>query len=134
MTMKQTIDSAALLSPEGKAAQQSLSNGDDMESAARAALAAIERDARERAAPYLAHLAHVASLTPPASLVIDPNAPAFVQGLGYVQMPRPSRASQVRAAILEAWNSEGDTARHMIAALVRAAPDPVLERLARLLK
>ena len=114
------------------AARASLSRGGTLEDAARAALAAIDRDARERAAPYIAALARLEALRPPAALVIDP---ATLRPLAALVDRGPfSRADQVRQALREAFRDAPAIVQGMLAPLLDSATDAQLERLDRLLK
>lgn len=129
------------------AARRSLSRGGTLEDAARAALAAIGREAQERAAPYLDVLVRAAALRPAAPLVV-----AFCGGCAQAIIPDAllgtrcgcnaapvdrapfSRADQVREALREAFSDAPAIVAGMLAPLLDSATDAQLERLNRLLK
>lgn len=144
---------------EDQAARAAMRRGADLESAARAALAAIDRDARERARPYLDTLARLEAARPPRPLVLladgwtdrgrawlqagAPLGEAFglwdrsgtTAALGEpFGAPPFSRADQVRNALLAAFEPCADPLRRDLRDALEGAPDSVLETAGRMLK
>ena len=119
---------------DAAAASGALREGLDLAGACNAALAAIDRDARERARPYLDTLARLEAAQPPRPLLI-PRDLALGAALGdRFGAPPYSRADQARNALLAAFERETDCTRARLRKLLAAASDATLERVARFLK